>query len=69
MTDYDKGFGIGGANRTDIKTDQDMALIEATQKTGAPKKERGWLWEPCPICDDDPVCMVCGFCKKHCACR
>ena len=29
---------------------------------------RGQLWEPCPKCDADPVCVDCGYCRTHCTC-
>ena len=29
----------------------------------------GQLWEPCPICGDEPVCSECGYCETHCECR
>jgi len=65
--DFDKGFGIGGVNRAD-KVDEDMAVFEAQQSSGKPQQERGWLWEPCPICETEPSCLLCGFCEDHCDC-
>lgn len=29
---------------------------------------RGQLWEECPRCDTDPVCVDCGYCRRHCEC-
>lgn len=29
---------------------------------------KGQLWEPCPICNDEPVCTDCGLCHRHCEC-
>jgi len=29
---------------------------------------KGQLWEPCPRCDDEPVCVTCGYCERHCKC-
>ena len=28
----------------------------------------GQLWEPCPKCDTEPVCVDCGYCTRHCHC-
>jgi len=28
----------------------------------------GQLWEPCPKCDTEPVCLDCGYCQRHCRC-
>ncbi len=28
----------------------------------------GQLWEPCPRCDAEPVCVNCGLCARHCTC-
>lgn len=63
--DFDRGFGIGGANRAD-KTAEELARLEAQQMMGKPQHERGWLWEPCPICGEEPVCVSCGYCENHC---
>jgi len=67
MKDFDRGFGIGGASKTD-PTDESMALFEAMQFTGKPAREQGWMWEPCPICGQEPVCLSCGLCENHCEC-
>ena len=29
---------------------------------------KGQLWEPCPVCDTEPVCVNCGRCQRHCYC-
>lgn len=28
----------------------------------------GQLWEPCPRCEQEPVCANCGYCAQHCGC-
>ncbi len=28
----------------------------------------GQLWEPCPRCEQEPVCVDCGYCQRHCRC-
>lgn len=28
----------------------------------------GQLWEPCPRCGAEPVCVNCGYCERHCRC-
>ncbi len=30
---------------------------------------RGQLWEPCPRCRREPVCVECGYCERHCTCQ
>lgn len=29
---------------------------------------KGQRWEPCPLCDREPVCNNCGVCSAHCEC-
>ena len=29
---------------------------------------KGQLWEPCPVCGEEPVCVDCGYCARHCKC-
>lgn len=28
----------------------------------------GQLWQECPRCGEEPVCIDCERCKKHCRC-
>jgi hypothetical protein len=28
----------------------------------------GQLWQPCPRCDAEPVCVDCERCARHCRC-
>lgn len=30
--------------------------------------KRGQMWEPCPICGQQPVCVGCGYCDDCCVC-
>ena len=30
---------------------------------------RGQLWQECPICGTEPVCVDCMLCAKHCDCE
>lgn len=71
--DFDStGLGIGGAGRHDLSAETgeliargELRIVE--QKRGGPMPH-GQLWEPCPICDREPVCLDCGLCKRHCTC-
>lgn len=29
---------------------------------------KGQLWQPCPVCDAEPVCVDCERCRRHCTC-
>jgi len=74
--DFDKGFGIGGINRRQPTAAEEMELIEAQIRHAEREAKRvrkgplphGQLWEPCPICGREPVCLDCGRCEKHCTC-
>jgi len=74
--DFDKGFGIGGLGRYQPTAAEEMALLD--QQIAYAERERrrvrrgplphGQLWEPCPICGREPVCVDCGLCRDHCDC-
>ena len=66
------GLGIGGAGRHDLQAEQaelvargEMHVIEHKRRGPMPY---GQLWEPCPRCGDEPVCVDCGLCEQHCTC-
>ena len=71
--DFDRsGLGIGGAGRHDLATEiaeliarGEMQVAERQQTGPMP---HGQLWEPCPVCGDEPVCLDCGLCYDHCGC-
>ncbi len=71
--DFDKtGLGIGGAGRHDLNaeiidliTRGEMEIVERKRVGPMP---HGQLWEPCPICGQEPVCLDCGYCYEHCNC-
>lgn len=71
-SDFDQGFGIGGLSRHDPEAELSELIasgqvrIVEKQRTGP--MPHGQLWEPCPICDDEPVCLDCGYCERHCRC-
>jgi len=29
---------------------------------------KGQLWQECPVCDGQPVCVDCELCARHCDC-
>lgn len=74
--DFDTGFGIGGINRYQPTATEEMELIEAQIQHMEREEKRvrkgpmphGQLWEPCPICGQEPVCLDCGLCYNHCDC-
>ena len=75
MADFDKsGLGIGGAGRHNL--DDEQAELIASGKLQIVEHERigpmpnGQLWEPCSKwdCDDEPVCVDCLYCERHCKC-
>lgn len=74
--DFDRGFGIGGINRRQPTAAEEMALINAQIRHAERESRRvrrgplpnGQLWEPCPICRREPVCLDCGLCDRHCKC-
>ena len=68
-------FGVGGISHAD---DQYYAASQY-QPTGEVKPKLagkgparhnggGQLWEPCPVCGDEPVHLDCGYCGQHCQC-
>lgn len=63
------GLGIGG-----IGSDDYNIHVELAHAGHAPERQRrgpmphGQLWEPCPRCDAEPVCLDCGLCERHCRC-
>jgi len=66
------GLGIGGAGQHDLVAETaelvargEMHVVERERKGPMP---HGQLWEPCPRCSDEPVCLDCGLCKRHCTC-
>ena len=66
------GLGIGGAGQHDLATETaeliargEMHVVERKRKGPMP---HGQLWEPCPRCGDEPVCLDCGLCERHCTC-
>ncbi len=70
--DFDGGFGIGVLSRHDEQAE--IAEMVARGKLVPREHTRrgpmpnGQLWEPCPRCDREPVCLDCGLCEKHCRC-
>ena len=70
--DFDKGFGIGGLSRYDERAElaeligRGMMTYKESKPQG--KMPHGQLWEPCSICDEEPVCLDCGLCENHCRC-
>jgi hypothetical protein len=72
MSDFDKGFGIGGMGRHDEVGDVSEMIargeIQVTERTRKGPMPNGQLWEPCPICGQEPVCLDCGRCVDHCHC-
>lgn len=73
---FDGGFGIGGINRYQPTAAEEMARIDAEMRHAESEAKRvrkgplphGQLWEPCPICRREPVCVDCGVCERHCDC-
>lgn len=71
--DFDRtGLGIGGLARHDMAAEVSemiargkMDLRESPRHGPMPN---GQLWEPCPKCGQEPVCLDCGFCERHCRC-
>ena len=66
------GLGIGGAGRHNLN-DETMELVARGEMQIGERKRRGpmpngQLWEPCPKCDTEPVCVDCGYCARHCTC-
>jgi len=72
MSDFDKGFGIGGLARHDEEGEIAGMIargnVRSTEHARKGPMPNGQLWEPCPICGQEPVCLDCGLCKKHCHC-
>ena len=74
--DFDGGFGVGGINRRQPTAAEEMELINAQIRHAEREEKRvrkgpfphGQLWEPCPICGREPVCLDCGLCEQHCDC-
>ena len=69
---FDRGFGIGGLERHDAAGEM-VGMIARGEVRVVERKRigpmpHGQLWEPCPRCDDEPVCLDCGFCENHCYC-
>jgi len=73
MSDFDhSGLGIGGADCHDLCAEVielvacgEMRVVESPRKGPMP---HGQLWEPCPTCGQEPVCLDCGLCYDHCIC-
>ena len=70
--DFDKGLGIGGAGRHDLRAEEQELIargqIKPQQHERRGPMPNGQLWEPCPRCGDEPVCLDCGYCRRHCVC-
>ena len=66
-SEISSGLGIGG-----VGSDDYSMATEAEQN--APEfskhKSSGQLWQPCAKrgCDEEPVCLDCEYCDKHCRC-
>lgn len=65
--DIESGLGIGGVGSDDYSIHTETPVSYASKTTGR-KMARGQLWEPCPRCGTEPVCVDCGYCKTHCKC-
>lgn len=71
--DFDRtGLGIGGLSRHDMHGEMlelvargEMQVVEHERRGPMP---HGQLWEPCPRCGQEPVCLSCGLCEQHCIC-
>lgn len=66
------GLGIGGAGRHNLQ-DEVLDLVARGQMQFVERGRRGpmpngQLWEPCPRCSTEPVCLDCGYCRNHCGC-
>lgn len=65
-------FGIGEINQADdayySQTQYQPTGVKRFKLTGHAPKPHGQLWEPCPICGVEPVCLDCGYCENHCTC-
>ena len=66
------GLGIGGLARHD-ESAEIAEMIASGQLRIVEHKPRGpmphgQLWEPCPRCGTEPVCLDCGLCEQHCRC-
>ena len=74
--DFDGGFGIGGINRRQPTAAEEIELLDAQLRAAEREAKRvrkgpmpnGQLWEPCPSCKREPVCLDCGLCERHCNC-
>jgi hypothetical protein len=73
--DFDKtGLGIGGAPAHDLQSET-LELVARGELKVVEKESRGplpdgQLWEPCEVrgCNNEPVCVNCFRCEKHCEC-
>lgn len=73
--DFDRsGLGIGGAGRHDLAAEtreliarREMHYVERAKRGPMPN---GQLWQPCSVrgCNNEPVCVDCMRCRKHCRC-
>ena len=73
--DFDRtGLGIGGLSRHSLADEMqeliargEMKLVEREKRGPLPNGE---LWEPCEKwgCDNEPVCVNCFYCERHCTC-
>jgi len=55
--------------------DHSYGIIRRKRTAPRPKRDEGpmphgQLWEPCNRrgCDNEPVCLDCGYCERHCGC-
>lgn len=67
------GLGIGGAGQHSLAGEmQEMIATGEIRIADRPKRRgsSGQLWEPCARrgCENEPVCVDCGYCNRHCNC-
>ena len=73
---YREGLGLAATDigeraavSATLSDDEYRATMAARGIVAQPlKKPRGQLWQPCPVCDDEPVCLGCMRCDRHCSC-
>lgn len=75
MMDFDKsGLGIGGAGRHDLEAETQELIargeLQVVKHGRIGPMPHGQLWESCSKwgCDVEPVCLDCGYCRRHCEC-
>ena len=69
--DFDKGFGIGGLGRRNLRDEEAELIARGEMNTVERQRQgpmpHGQLWQPC-WCGEEPVCLDCEGCEKHCGC-